>query len=124
MGSTFVPSSAAKALVELLFFDVDCVAHLRDCIHVSDAKVKLNEEDKYAVCQRLAQDLKIHHSTADRRNALYQLCDLILEDSPRSGAAKDLVWQAVSTDFGDGRPFSDRKPKPQTDPQTDPQTVS
>ena len=120
MGSTLVPSSAAKALVELLFFDVDCVAHLRDCIHVSDAKVKLNEEDNYAVCQRLAQDLKIHHSAIDRVNALDQLCDLALDDSPRSVAADDLVWHAVWTDFGDGRPFSDH----QTEPQTDPQTVS
>jgi hypothetical protein len=116
MGSTLVPSSAAKALVELLFFDVDCVAHLRDCIHVSDAKVKLNEEDNYAVCQRLAQDLKIHHSATDRENALKQLCDLKLDDSPRSVAADDLVWHAIMADYGDGKPFA--REEPQTDPQT------
>ncbi len=118
MGSTLVPPSAAKALVELLFFDVDCVAHLRDCIHVSDAKVKLNEEDKYAVCQRLAQDLKIHHSAIDRVNALDQLRGLKLDYSPRGNEAHDLVWHAVWTDFGDGRPFSDHQTEPQTDPQT------
>ena len=85
---------------------------------MSETKIKLNEEDKYAVCQRLAQDLKIHHSTDDRRNALFQLCDLKLDYSPRGAAAHDLVWHAVWTDFGDGEPFSDHNPKPQTDPQT------
>ena len=102
--------------MELLFFDVDCVAHLRDCIHVSDAKVKLNEEDKYALCQRLAQDLKIHHSIRDRMNASDQLCDLALDDSPRSTEAHYLVWHAIMTDYGDGEPSA--REEPQTDPQT------
>ena len=87
---------------------------------MSETKIKLNEEDRYALCQRLAQDLKIHHSGEDRENALNQLRGLKLDYSPRSVAAHDLVWHAVWTNFGDGEPFEYY----QTEPQTDPQTVS
>ena len=83
---------------------------------MSETKIKLNEEDKYAVCQRLAQDLKIHHSIRDRMNALEQLGDLKLDYSPRGNEADDLVWHAVMTDYGDGEPSA--REEPQTDPQT------